>query len=241
MDIMAPRIARTGSKPTATHSHPRKPPVQRRSKATVDAILTAAAQVFETRGYAAGTTNRIAESAGVSIGTLYQYFASKEALAVALLEQHVEETRRRQKEWVGHIITENHSLGAALADYVVDMLDVHVQRPRLQHILLEETPLPEHVHRLLLDAEHQATRTMAGLLRTYPEVCRPSLEHAGYVVIHTVEALTHRFAAHPDDPVIDRQALQGELVAMLAAYLQVDPTAMGEASVDHEALGPGRA
>ena len=39
----------------------------------MEAILTAAAQVFEARGYAAGTTNRIAESAGVSIGTLYQY------------------------------------------------------------------------------------------------------------------------------------------------------------------------
>ena len=201
----------------------------------------AAAQVFETRGYAAGTTNRIAESAGVAIGTLYQYFPSKEALAVALLERHIEETRRRQKEWVGHIITENHNLGAALADYVGDMLEVHVQRPRLQHILLEETPLPEHVHRLLLESEHQAARTMAGLLRTYPEVRRPSLEHAGYVVIHAVEALTHRFAAHPDDPVIDRHALQGELVAMLTAYLQAGLPVLGGESEDNESPGPGMA
>jgi len=171
-------------------------------------------------GYAAGTTNRIAEAAGVAIGTLYQYFPSKEALAVALLERHIQETQRRQREWVGHIIAENHTLRAALADYVGGILEVHVRQPRLQHILLEETPLPERVHRLLLDAEHQAARTMAGLLRTYPGVRRPNLEHAGYVVIHTVEALTHRFAAHPDDPVISRRELQGELVAMLATYLQ---------------------
>ena len=51
----------------------------------MEAILGAAAQVFEARGYASGTTNRIAETAGVSIGTLYQYFPSKEALVVALL------------------------------------------------------------------------------------------------------------------------------------------------------------
>jgi AcrR family transcriptional regulator len=186
----------------------------------VEAILTSAAQVFEAHGYAAGTTNRIAETAGVSIGTLYQYFSSKEALAVALLEQHIQETQSRQREWVGHIVTENHSLRAALEDYVGGMLEVHVQRPRLQHILLEETPLPGHIHRLLLEAEHQSARTVAGLLRTYPEVQRPSLEHAAYVLIHTVEALTHRFAAHPDDLVIDREALQKELVTMLDAFLR---------------------
>lgn len=138
---------------------------------------------------------------------------------MALLERHIEETQGRLREWVGHIVTENHTLGAAMADYVAGMLDVHVQRPRLQHILLEETPLPERVHHLLLGSEHQAARTMAGLLRTYPEVRRPSLEHAAYVVIHTVEALTHRFAAHPEDPAMDRSTLQDELVAVLVAYL----------------------
>lgn len=218
---MTTRIVKSRQGKSLGRLTPRKPPVQQRSKATVEAILVAAAQVFEARGYASGTTNRIAESAGVSIGTLYQYFPSKEALAVALLEQHIEETQRRQKEWVGHIVTENHTLRAALKDYVGGMLDMHAQRPRLQHILLEETPLPEHVHRMLLDAEHQAARTMAGLLRTYPEVRRPSLEDAGYVVIHAVEALTHRFAAHPDDPAIQREALHEELVDMLEAYLQI--------------------
>lgn len=163
----------------------------------------------------------------MSIGTLYQYFPSKEALAVALLEQHIQETQGRLQAWVGHIVTENHTLRAALGDYVREMLEVHVQRPRLQHILLEETPLPERVHRLLLEAEHQSARTMAGLLRTYPDVARPSLEHAAYVVIHAVEALTHRFAAHPDDPVIDRTALQEELVTMLEAYLLVTPPGAG--------------
>ena len=95
---MPTRIAKSPPRPLSVKSSPRKTPIQRRSKATVEAILTAAAQVFETRGYAAGTTNRIAESAGVSIGTLYQYFSSKEALAVALAEQHIEETQRRQRE-----------------------------------------------------------------------------------------------------------------------------------------------
>ena len=185
----------------------------------MEAVLEAAAQVFEAYGYAAGTTNRIAERAGVSIGTLYQYFPSKEALVVALLERHIQETQRQMREWVGHMVTERHTLRAALEDYIGGMLAMHVQRPRLQHILLEETPLPTHVHLLLLDAEHQLGRTMAGLLHTFPEIPHPRLEHAAYVVIHTIEALTHRFAAHPEDTAITREALQAELVLLMEAYL----------------------
>lgn len=70
---------------------PRKLPKQARSGATVEAILEAAAQIFERRGYAAGTTNRIAERAGVSIGSLYQYFPNEDAILVALVHQHLAE------------------------------------------------------------------------------------------------------------------------------------------------------
>lgn len=216
---MATRLSTSRTAKARTRLEPRRLPVQQRSKETVNAVLTAAAQVFEERGYTGGTTNRIAEAAGVSIGTLYQYFPSKEALAVALLERHIDETQRQMREWVGHMLAERHTLHGALEDYIGGMLDVHVQRPRLQHILLEETPLPDHVHRLLLDAEHTLAKTMAGLLRTYPDVQRPNLEHAAYIVIRTAEALTHRFAAHPDDPIISRQLLQVELVTMLEAFL----------------------
>ncbi|MET0385937.1 MAG: helix-turn-helix domain-containing protein [Polyangiales bacterium] len=69
---------------------PRKRPVQARSKRTVAWIVEGAARVFRAEGFAA-TTNRIAEQAGVGIGTLYEYFPNKEALLYALAERHVEE------------------------------------------------------------------------------------------------------------------------------------------------------
>lgn len=199
--------------------NPRKQPVQHRSKATVDAVLVAAAQVFEAHGYAAGTTNRIAERAGVSIGTLYQYFPSKEAIAVALLERHIADTDHRLHEWVGHMVVEQHSLSEALHDYVTGMLEMHSRQPRLQHILLEETPLPERVHQVLLEAERHAAKTVAGLLRLYPEVRQTGLEHTCFVVVQSVESLTHRFAAHPDDQFIPRTTFVDEVVTMLVAYL----------------------
>jgi AcrR family transcriptional regulator len=185
----------------------------------VDLVLVAAAQVFEAHGYSAGTTNRIAERAGVSIGTLYQYFPSKEAIAVALLERHIADTDHRLHEWVGHMVVEQHSLSEALHDYVTGMLEMHSRQPRLQHILLEETPLPERVHQVLLEAERHAAKTVAGLLRLYPEVRQTGLEHTCFVVVQSVESLTHRFAAHPDDQFIPRTTFVDEVVTMLVAYL----------------------
>src|SRR6187551_2779093 len=70
----------------------RRKPRQARAEETVAAILEGAAQVLEAGGLAAFTTNAVAERAGVSIGTLYQYFADKKAILLALLQQEVEST-----------------------------------------------------------------------------------------------------------------------------------------------------
>lgn len=216
---MATRILQRGTRGSEERLEPRKRPVQRRSLATVDQVLTAAAQVFETFGYAAGTTNRIAERAGVSVGTLYQYFPSKEAVAVALLERHIQETDRKLHEWVGHMVSKQHGLREAMEDYARGVMDVHQHNPRLQHILLEETRLPERLHQVLLAAEREAIDAMAGLLRLFPEVRRAALDRAAYFVMHTVESLTHRFAAHPDDQVVGKADFVAELVSVLEAYL----------------------
>ena len=199
----------------------RKQPTQRRSRTTIEDILTAAAQVFEAHGYAAGTTNRIAERASVSIGTLYQYFPNKESLAVALLERHLAEGMRLMADWVANCIAEPRGLHETLHVFVDGMLDLHADRPRLQHILLEETPLPERLHDALLHAERDAAKTVAGLLRVHPEVRRRNLERASHLAVQTVESLTHRFAAHPDQG-LSRRAFATELVAMLEAYFASD-------------------
>lgn len=216
---MSTRIRQRHQSKARNLLEPRKRPVQRRSKVTVEQLLAAAAQVFEEFGYAAGTTNRISERAGVSVGTLYQYFPSKEAVAVALLEAHITETNRKLHEWVGHMVSKRHGLREALLDYVRGVMDVHEARPRLQHILLEETPLPERLHQILLNAESVAIETMVGLLQLYPEVRRDDLARSGYFVIHTVESLTHRFAAHRDERTIHKDNFVAELATMLVAYL----------------------
>ena len=68
---------------------PRKTPVQARSTVTVDAIYEAAIQVLLDGGLDRLTTTRVAARAGVSVGTLYQYFPNKQALLIAVLDQHL--------------------------------------------------------------------------------------------------------------------------------------------------------
>jgi AcrR family transcriptional regulator len=69
---------------------PRKTPQQKRARATCDAILEAAARIIASQGLAAFNTNAVAERAGVSIGSLYQYFPNKDALMAALIKRQQE-------------------------------------------------------------------------------------------------------------------------------------------------------
>ncbi|MBS0969136.1 MULTISPECIES: TetR/AcrR family transcriptional regulator [Yersiniaceae] len=76
-------------KPGNLQLQPRKMPVQSRSEATVDAILEATLQVLIADGLERCTTTRVAERAGVSVGTLYQYFPHKQSLLNSLLARHL--------------------------------------------------------------------------------------------------------------------------------------------------------
>jgi AcrR family transcriptional regulator len=71
---------------------PRKQPKQERGTVTVEAMVTAVERVLEQHGPAGLTTNRVAEVAGVSVGTLYQWFPNKEALVGALQERYIQHT-----------------------------------------------------------------------------------------------------------------------------------------------------
>src|SRR5262245_34802611 len=76
----------------STH-RPRKSPTQARSQVTCDAIIRAAELVLEQEGVTALTTTRVAKKAGVSVGSLYQYFPNKGALVAALVERYMTQLR----------------------------------------------------------------------------------------------------------------------------------------------------
>lgn len=77
---------------------PRKTPVQSRSRVTVDAIFEATIQVLLSEGLARLTTTRVSERAGVSVGTMYQYFPNKQALIIALNARYLNTVAERIEE-----------------------------------------------------------------------------------------------------------------------------------------------
>lgn len=203
--------------PRTKRTEPRKNPSQERSRQTVDVIIEAAAQVFERHGYAAGTTNRIAERAGVSIGTLYQYFPNKEAILAVLLERHAAEAEEVFGEVMQHVVENPHDVDGILRDFVEAMVKLHANNPKLQHVLLEEAPRPARVRKALSRAQQEAMRGVELLLDRNPEVRVPDVRTAAYLVVQSVECLTHSYVVDP--PPVTREEFVDELVALLRGYL----------------------
>src|SRR5277367_7031862 len=116
----------------------RRKPQQRRARQTVEAILDAVVRILKREGFQAITTNRVAEVAGVSIGSLYQYFPDRPAIFGALHQRHIEEVdrlfARKFMEYAGSPLDE---LIRALVDA---MIEAHTTDSELYELLLTEVP-----------------------------------------------------------------------------------------------------
>jgi AcrR family transcriptional regulator len=117
----------------------RKQPRQARSKATVEAIVTAAARILGDQGWAGFTTNKVAEIAGVSIGSLYQYFPDKLSLIDAIRHQHLAECLSALKK----ATTDKKPLALFVEDLVCSIMTIHSNNPGLHRVLLDEAPRSE--------------------------------------------------------------------------------------------------
>lgn len=195
---------------------PRKTPVQTRGRETAARILEAAARVFAEWGYSAGTTNRIAEAAGMSVGSLYQYFPNKDAILVALVRRHVDDGARAVAERWDAVA------GApGLAERVGLLVDAaianHRDSPRLHQVLFEEAPRPPELLAELHRMEAGLVAEVGALLRAEPTVNIPDAELAAWMAVAAVESLVHRFiSTHPDE---DLPAFREELIRLVVRYL----------------------
>jgi AcrR family transcriptional regulator len=198
----------------------RKKASQDRSRATVDALVEATARILVEAGFDQASTNRIAARAGVSVGSLYQYFPSKEALVGAVIDRHNQELREVARGALATV--EALPLEQAVRKLVTLAIKAHRINPNLHRVIAEQIPRTGRLaNKAAFNRENYA------LFRTYLEGHRDELravdlELAAFVCVTSIEALTHNAVLHHSDELSDKAfaALVDETTRLVVRYLQ---------------------
>jgi AcrR family transcriptional regulator len=190
----------------------RRTPHQQRALQTVQAVLDAVTRILKREGPSAVTTNRIAEVAGVSIGSVYQYFPDKAAIFAALHERHIAE--------VAGIVEGALAANAAapleeLVRAMVDAtLEAHAKDAELQAALWNEVP-----HRAEGASEVEARVRAAWHGAIAPKLgARHDADRVVYFLVHLVQALAHAIVSRPEPmPLV---AAKEEAARVIVAYVR---------------------
>jgi AcrR family transcriptional regulator len=196
---------------------PRKRPRQERSKATVDTILEATAQLLVRQGFDALTTNAVATAAGVSIGSLYQYFPNKEALVSALIEQHM-----KQNETVlGELTRVAHLTVAEAARAVIELIiRAHAIDPDLHRVLTEQIPRVGNLARMH-ELDEMFHRMVAGMLAARrDEIAIQDPDLAAFILVSSIESIVHRAVLFYPERLRDPRFVD-ETTLLVTRYLGV--------------------
>lgn len=198
---------------TAAVPEPRKTPQQARSRATCAAIVEAAARILETDGDDGLTTNRVAEVAGVSIGTLYQYFPDKLAIVMDLI--------RRER---AAMLEELRTIGDGAADPLSEMLDAAIRhqfaRPKMA-LALERLEAA-----FGLDAENRALA--AAVAEEGQRLLRAQWGSVSPLAVADAIAIARALINGAADGSLSAQDLKQRLIRAVGGYLRLEFSATEE-------------
>lgn len=189
----------------------RREPKQQRSQQTVEAVLGAVQHVLKRHGAEAITTNRIAEAAGVSIGSLYHYFPDKAAILAALHERHVDEVR--------HVIerTMAHCAAASFEEFTRELVErlaiVHAENAELHEIVSVAVPEGAQGFKSALQDTFERVMAPTEQDRYTPEETKRML----FVLPRMVEALVHGVAHQKQ--ALSRDSAKDEAIRTVLVYL----------------------
>jgi len=186
---------------------PRRRPTTPQGLLTVDAILIAAERILERSGPNGLTTNHVAELAGVSIGSLYQYFPNKEALVGALQDRYAEDTLSRVR--------------AVIDDAPLDLLIV-----RIANAVLQAKQAQRPIHRWLIEWRSaaggqeryraQLDQLVVLIAELLAHRCQPEPATAAFVIVHAVEGIIEAVTSRE---IAEVQEIARATAHMLTAYL----------------------
>jgi AcrR family transcriptional regulator len=220
----ARRTARVSGATTGLPAHlsPRKRPRQHRAHATVEAVLQAAVELLASQSYADVSTNRIAARAGISIGSLYQYFPNKDAIVVALFERHLQDVEAVVAGALGTLRDPSVPIRRGIHRLLESLAALHDANPMLAHAA-DPRGDGAHAGEALLRRREERFRTeLAALLRTRPDVRRGDHLLMATLLVEIVEALS-RLLMHGGASGFSRDVTFAEATEAICRYVERRP------------------
>jgi AcrR family transcriptional regulator len=191
----------------------RKEPRQARSRATVEMIVQAGARILGDEGWAGFTTNKVADLAGVSIGSLYQYFPDKRSLVDAIRHRHLDDCLA--------VMQKSQTAGLSPVQFVASlvrgMIAAHSIYPRLHRVLLDEAPSSDDYRNPNSKFEVEYLAYYAAAVSTYRKR-RPNMadQTAALVISDAIDGVIHNAARRG---ALGDPAIQNELIRLVSLYL----------------------
>lgn len=203
---------------TRSRTRPRKSATQERSRTTVAALLEATARVLVKEGYEHASTNKIAATAGVSIGSLYQYFPSKEALVAAVIDEHKQGMLQLVREAFARVMEQ--PVEVAVRELVTVLIEAHSIDPKLHRILVEQVPRVGRMENVET-MEREGYRLLRAYLEKHADELQVAdLDMAVFICAATVESLTHGAIVHRPDALTDKTSgFVDEVTRLVVQYL----------------------
>ncbi len=191
----------------------RKEPRQARSRATVEAVVEAGARILSKQGWSGFTTNKVAEAAGVSIGSLYQYFPDKLSLVDAIRRRHIDDSL----DAVRSALAETESRVEFVETLVANLIEAHSLHPGLHRVLLDEVPgLEAYRHpNHQIEAQYLALYAEAAAIHGSSDPGVPA-ETVGLIMSDAIDGVIHNAARRGR---LREPTLRSELARLICAYL----------------------
>lgn len=203
----------------------------------MDWILEAAAQLFGEHGYAATTTNKVAAHAGVSVGSIYQYFPNKDALVAALAERHLHETATTALDAIERAAAAEASLPLLLRELIASVAEPHAAQPGLHSLLARHALLHPGFADTVRATEREVAEALAVELRRLGVVGERAGTRA-LLVVQGVNAQVHGLLLHPPAGVSNESIVE-EIVDLWVAALGPAGPRQADDRPDQEIPSPG--
>jgi AcrR family transcriptional regulator len=195
---------------------PRKRPVQARSETTVAALFEASIQVLQAVGYRNFTTTRVAERAGVSIGTLYQYFPNRQALITSVIERYLDERISTIEQHCRELRAKTlDEIANGFVDAVIAAKWARIEVARALHEPLADVGGAE----LVRAAAARTAGAVAEVLHSCSDASFREEDRLALLIVISCSSVLQT-AITEQSPPLDRETLRAHLRAMICGYLR---------------------